>query len=309
MLMFFANNTNTILIMNRLLSLFISSLFLIIGIKTNAQSGLIISQPTGLRVMVVKTDLPLLKILLPGQSFSERGIEIEFPEHVTGLNEKTNKVEHLYLVTSRNNKRTLPIWRIEGNSLIYETAFNNNIRMIATARLESDGLRYTYKFINNSTVSYSNLQAVTCVKLYSAFSDTLLERTYVHHSNGFELLASETPQRLTMPLNKWIPCRYLVSYNWPVPSKRIEKDEDFITRYYKSRKADQPFIATISHDKNWIAATYTKETGNLWTNPERSCQHADPAITLKAGDTNTLELKTYILKGNLEQLLKVMPKK
>jgi len=295
--------------MKRLLYLSISSLFLTICTEPEAQSGLIISQPSGLKVLVVRTDLPLLKILLPGQPNTERGIEIEFPEHVTGLNEKTNKVEHLYLVTNRNNKRTMPSWRIEGNSLIYETEFDKSIKMIATARLESDGLRYTYKFINSSTVSYSKFQAVTCVKLYSTFSDTLLERTYVHHSNGFDLLASETPQRLTMPLNKWLPCRYLVSYSWPVPSKQIEKDEDSIIRYYKSRKVDQPFIATLSHDKNWIAATYTKETGNLWTNPERSCQHADPSITLKAGDTNTLELKTYILKGNLEQLLKLVTKK
>jgi hypothetical protein len=283
-----------------------SILFLMIGCKTKAQSGLVISDPSGLKVMVVRTDLPLLKILLPEQSASERGIEIEFPEHVTGLNEKTNKIEQLYLVTRNNNRRTLPTWRIEGNSLIYESVLDNSIKMIATARIEPDGVRYTYKFINNSTISYSNFQAVTCVKLYSVFSDTLLERTYVHHSTGFDLLASETPQRLTMPLNKWLPCRYLVSYTWPVNSKRIEKDEDDITRYHKSRKADQPFIATLSHDKKWIAATYTKETGNLWTNPERSCQHADPSITLKAGDTNTLELKTYILKGNLEQLLKMV---
>jgi len=155
-------------------------------------------------------------------------------------------------------------------------------------------------------ISYSNLQAVTCVKLYSLFSDTLLQRTYVHHSDGFDLMASETPQRLTMPLQKWLPCRYLVSYSWPVASKRMEKDEDFVTRYYKSRKSDKPFIATLSHDKTWIAATYTKETGNLWTNPERSCQHADPSINLNAGETKHLELKTFIIKGNLEQLLKIV---
>ena len=142
--------------------------------------------------------------------------------------------------------------------------------------------------------------------MYSLFSDTLLQRTYVHHSNGFDLLASETPERLTMSLQKWLPCRYLVSYTWPIPSKRIEKDEDSITRYYKSRKTDKPFIATLSHDKAWIAATYTKETGNLWTNPERTCHHADPAVTINAGQTKSFELKTFIVKGNLEQLLKIV---
>ena len=272
-----------------------------------SQPGLAISLPTGLKVMVIQKDFPLLKLLLPGQANSERGIEIEFPEHVTGLNETNKKIEHLYLVTNGNdNNRTLPVWRVEGNSLVYETELEGRVKMIATAHLEANGLRYTYKFINHSNISYQDLQAITCVKLYSLFSDTLLQRTYVHHSNGFDLMASETPERLTMSLQKWLPCRYLVSYTWPVPSKRIEKDEDSITRYYKSRKTDKPFIATLSQDKAWIAATYTKETGNLWTNPERSCQHADPAATINAGQTKIIELKTFIVKGGLEQLLKIV---
>lgn len=295
--------------LNPRLKIFILLLLLTASIITQAQSELFITQSTGLKVIVVRKDFPLIKILLPDQSFSERGIEIEFPEHVTGLNEKTNKVEHLYLVTNRNtNKGILPTWRVDGNALIYETEFDSMIRMIATAHLESDGLRYTYKFINHSNVSYRNFQAVTCVKLYSFFSDTLLQRTYVHHSDGFDLMASETPERLTMPLQKWLPCRYLVSYNWPVAPRRIEKGEDSITRYNKSRKADKPFIATYSHDKTWIAATCTKETGNLWTNPERSCQHTDPSISLKAGQTKSLELKTFVIRDNLEQLLKIINK-
>jgi hypothetical protein len=128
----------------------------------------------------------------------------------------------------------------------------------------------------------------------------------VHHSDGFDLMASETPERLKMPIQKWLPCRYLVSYTWPLSPKYIEKDSDDITRYHKSRKADKPFIATLSHDKKWIAATYTKETGNLWTNPERSCQHADPSTTLKTGQTKSIELKTFIIKGNLDHLLKII---
>jgi len=279
--------------------------YLFICISLPAQKEITLTEPkTGLRIIVINKDYPLLKILLPGQAASERGIEVEFPEHVTGLNEKTNNSEHLYLGSmGTRNKRTLPLWKVEGNTIKYETSLNDEIKMIATASLEDDGVRYTYKFTNNSTINYSNLQAVTCVKLYSAFSDTLLQRTYVHHTNGFDLLASETPGRLTMPLSKWLPCRYLVSYSWPVPAKLVQKDEDSVTRYNKSRKADKPFIATISHDKKWIAATYTSETGNLWTNPERSCQHADPSIFLKGGDTKSLELKTFIFQGGLDKLL------
>jgi hypothetical protein len=283
----------------------IGCLFLVASCTTRSQTQLSVSQPSGIKVIVIQKDFPLLKVLLPGQSTAERGIEIEFPEHVTGLNQKINQVEHLYLNTNGSTQRTIPTWHIDSNALVYETEFNN-ISMIATARLETDGLRFTYEFVNHSTIPYQNLQAVTCVKLYSAFSDTLLQRTYVHHPNGFDLLASETPERLSMSLQKWLPCRYLVSYNWPVPLNRIEKGEDAITRYNKSRKADKPFIATISHDNKWIAATYTKETGNLWTNPERSCQHADPAVDLKEGQTKKIELKTFIIKGDLDQLLKLV---
>lgn len=111
-----------------------------------------------------------------------------------------------------------------------------------------------------------------------------------------------------MPLQKWLPRRYLVSCKWPVNAKRIEKDEDAITRYYKSKKADKPFIATLSHNKKWVAATFTRETGNLWTNPERSCQHADPAINLKSGGTGSLELKIFVIEGSLSQLLSLINK-
>ena len=284
---------------------YILSYLFICHISFSAQNELTLTEhETGLRIIVINRDYPLLKILLPGQSPSERGIEVEFPEHVTGLNESTKSIEHLYLVTNgTRNKRTLPVWKVEANTLTYESDLSNEVKMIAKARLEKDGIRYTYEFINHSTISYTNFQAVTCVKLYSVFSDTLLQRTYVHHTNGFDLLAAETPERLRMPLNKWLPCRYMVSYSWPVPAKLVQKDADNITRYNKSRKADKPFIATISHDKKWIAATYTSETGNLWTNPERSCQHADPAIFLKAGDTKSLELKTFIFQGVLDKLL------
>lgn len=267
-----------------------------------------LTQPiSGLRVIVVNKTYPLLKILLPGQPVSERGIEVEFPEHVTGLNEHTATSEHLYLVTNGTaNKRTLPEWKAEGNTLMYETELNGNIKMIARVQLDANGVQYSYRFTNYSNITYQNLQAVTCVKLFSAFSDTLLERTYVHHTNGFDLLASETPERLTMPLQKWLPCRYLVSYTWPVAAKRIEKDGDGITRYNKLRRVDKPFIATLSHDKKWIAATYTDETGNLWTNPERSCQHADPAITLQPKETKSLRLTTFIYKGDLIEVLQLV---
>jgi hypothetical protein len=293
--------------MTRNAGIFFSLLLLIIGGITHAQPRLSLSRPDGLKVIVVNQKYPLIKVLLPNQPVTDRGIEIEFPEHVTGVNQKTGQSEHLYLVSMGNaNKRGMPVWRKAGDTLIYESRLDGAVNLVASVVIEQDGLRYTYKLTNRSNRAYQNLQAVTCVKLYSLFADILLERTFVHQQGGFDLLASETPERLTMGMDKWLPCRYLVSYSWPINPSYVQTGDDQITRYNKSKKADKPFIATLSHDKQWVAATYTKETGNLWTNPERSCQHADPAVNLDAGETKTLELKTFIIKGNLDQLLQLV---
>src|SRR5216117_4100586 len=106
-----------------------------------------------------------------------------------------------------------------------------------------------------------------------------------------------------------LPCRYLDSYTWPVPpaGKRVVKHGD-ITYYYASRPVDDPFVATVSQDGKWIAATFTRETGNVWTNPELTCQHADPETSLKARGTASLEGKTFVFMGTLEQFLEKIRK-
>ena len=277
-------------------------------LSASAQNELsLVDTKSGIKLLVVDKNYPMLRLLLPNQSEQERGIEIEFPEHVSGLNVQSALYEHLYLESRGNeNRRTLPEWTVSGNTISYRTILNGNVSLTAEAQLDSSGIRYTYTFTNHSNISYNHLQAVTCVKLYSAFSDTLLERTYVHHNNGFDLLASETPERLTMRLDQWLPCRYLVSFSWPLSEKRIEKDEDSITRYNKSRKVDLPVMATLSHDRKWVVATFTQETGNLWTNPERSCQHADPETTLNPNEIKALRLATFVYKGTLDMLFDLL---
>ncbi len=102
---------------------------------------------------------------------------------------------------------------------------------------------------------------------------------------------------------QWLPCRYLDSYKWPVPppDKRVEKKEG-ITYYNASRPVDEPFIATVSKGGRWVVATYAFDTGNVWSNPELTCQHADPSTELGPGETKHLELKTFVFQGSLEQL-------
>ena len=122
------------------------------------------------------------------------------------------------------------------------------------------------------------VQAITDPRLFqSFFRDVRLERTYVHRQGGFELLASDMPGRLTMPLDHWLPARYLASYTWPVPppGKGIVKAGG-ITYYNAPRPVDVPLIATVSPDGTWIAAYWNPNAGNGWTNPSLTCQPRIP---------------------------------
>jgi hypothetical protein len=231
---------------------------------------------------------------------------VVFPEHVTGREHGKTEPEHLYLWQPGQGGNR-PAWRRVGQSLEYEMDLKNHVHIVARATLEPDGVRYHYHFDSRGNAAYDMLQAITDPRLlYSIFSDVRLERTYVHRKEGFELLAIDMPARLAMPLNQWLPCRYMDSYTWPVPSpdKRVRKSEG-ITYYNASRPVDEPLIATVSQDGRWIAATWNPaETGNVWTNPELTCQHVDSDTSLLAGGTATLDVKTFVFEGTLEQVLK-----
>ncbi len=275
-----------------------------------APQALAVIQPASdLRLMVVpESASPRLRLLVPGHSDASQSFEVEFPEHAWGRERSTKAVERLYIETPFDRPRTDLVthffgWRQEGKSLVYEMDLKNKVTMRAEATLEPDGVRYTYTFTNYSATAYEELQAVTDPRLRGTFHDVFLERTYVHRDGRFELLASDTPQRLKMTETQWLPCRYLDSYEWPVPppDKRVEKKEG-ITYYNASRPVDEPFIATVSRDERWIVATYTLHTGNVWSNPELTCQHADPSTELNPGETKRVELKTFVLRGSLADL-------
>jgi len=264
----------------------------------------VVDPSSGLRLLVDSENvLPALRLALPGQPTS-KAILIIFPEHVTVREHGKSEAVHLYLWQPGRQGKPLE-WRRVGQSLEYEMELKGNVHMLARATLESDGVRYHYEFIHRSGVDYDMIQAISDPRLFrSIFRDVRLERTYVHRKGGFELLASDMPARLTMPLNHWLPARYLNSYTWPVPApeKRVVKGEG-ITYYNASRPVDEPFIATVSEDGKWIAATWNPDTGNVWTNPELTCQHADSETSLKTGGSATLGVKTFVFKGTLEQLL------
>jgi hypothetical protein len=146
--------------------------------------------------------------------------------------------------------------------------------------------------------------AITDPRFRTIFYDPRLQRTYVHHKDGFDLLASETPARLTMPLKDWFPVRYLASYTVPVPTDRVQHRDDGITYRYKSRPVDVPMVATLSTDGTWVASSFARDPGNVWSNPELTCQHVDPERRLPRDARAVYEVKVLIFKGSLEDALR-----
>ena len=262
-----------------------------------------IQNAAGLQLLVATEHTsPVLRVVLPGHPTSDRSIEILFPEHVTVVKQGQRSSQQLYLFSpGRGGDR--PLWRRSAGSLEYERDLRDGVHLLARATLEGDGVRFRYEVTNNSRVAYDMIYAPTDPRLTSIFHDVRLERTYVHHADGFDLLASETPRRLTIPLDQWLPARYLASFTWPIPAQRIERRDDGIPYYNKSRAVDMPFIATVSTYKAWVIASFARTAGNVWSNPELTCQHVDPQTSLSPGQRATIELKMLVIRGSLDDAL------
>src|SRR5262249_5625369 len=155
-----------------------------------------IQNARGLQLLVAAENAqPTLRVLLPGQLTSDRSIEVLFPEHVTAVKQGSSVAEQLYLFRPGPRGETVQ-WRRVGRSHEYQRDLPGGVRLLARATLEEDGVRFHYQFTNRSDVAYDMIYAVTDPRLTSLFHDVRLERTYVHHTGGFDLLASETPSRL-----------------------------------------------------------------------------------------------------------------
>lgn len=254
------------------------------------QLALGLKRADGLRLTIDSDNAdPVLLVTLPGESAST--VQVIFPEHVTALRQGAG-IEHLYMYRSGMD-RDRPAWKRIGQSLQYERELPHDIHMLARATMENDGVLFHYQFTNRSSVAWEMIYAVTDPRMKSILHDVRLERTYVHHANGFDFLASEAPQFS-------LPARFLASYTWPVPKERVEK-RDGITHYYKSRAVDEPLIATVSADGKWVAASFARTAGNVWSNPELTCQHVDPQKSLAAHATVTLEVKFLLMRGSLKE--------
>jgi hypothetical protein len=245
---------------------------------------------------------PALSVTVPDGPTDNRSFKILLPEHVTVRAHGESEGKHLYIFRPGTDGE-LPVWKRDGNSLEYAKDFGQ-IHFVALATLSDDGILFHYEFVNHSKTDYDMVTAVTDPRFRAVFYDPRLERTYVHTTGGFELLASDAPERLAVPLTEWFPVRYLASTTNPIPPDRVQRRSDGITYRYKSGRADVPMIATLSQDGSWVAATFSRHTGNVWNNPELTCQHADPEVPLANGGEVQVEEKILIFKGSLEDALR-----
>lgn len=268
-----------------------------------ASQTLDVRNSPGLRISVDTDDRnPALIIVVPDGPENARSSKILFPEHVTVRAHGQSEQQHLYIFRAGNQGYS-PEWKKSDNALEYTRDFGQ-ILFVARATLRDDGIIFHYEFANNSGIDYDVATAITDPRFHAVFYDPRLQRTYVHHKDGFDLLASETPGRLTTPLKDWFPARYLASYRVPVPKERVQHREDGITYYYKSRAVDVPMIATLSEDRTWVAASFARDPGNVWSNPELTCQHVDPEVPLPHNGHAAYEVKILIFKGSLEDALR-----
>lgn len=244
---------------------------------------------------------PALSVTVPDGPRDDRSFKILLPEHVTVRAHGDSEAKHLYVFQPGTDGES-PVWKRDGNSLEYAKDFGE-IHFVARATLSEDEILFHYEFVNHSKSDYDMVTAVTDPRFRAVFYDPRLESTYVHTTAGFELLASDAPERLTVPLTEWFPVRYMASYTNPIPQNRVQRRSDGITYRYRLGRIDVPMIATISHDGTWVAATFSHHAGNVWSNPELTCQHADPELPLAHYSEVQVEEKILIFKGSLEDAL------
>src|ERR1051326_254252 len=268
-------------------------------------TSLTLSAPSGVTMQVAEEhSAPSLWLSVPDEPSGRHAVLILLPEHLTVRRHNTSRAEHLYFWHPGKGVAR-PQWLRAGNALQYEKDLAPGIHFLVRASLQPDGVLVHYEVVNNSGIDFDSVKAITDPRMLSPlFHDVRLERTYVHEPGGFVLLAANMPDRVKMPLKAWLPNRYRISYSWPVEKERAQKQPDGITIFNAPGRSDEPVIATVSNDGQWIMATFLRNPGNLWTNPDLTCQHADMEIPLPHQSTGIIEEKITLFRGTLDDLLR-----
>ena len=147
---------------------------------------------------------PAVALFLPETKYPSAIVEM--PEHAWRKEKETDEQAWFYkMYTSDPALRGEVQWVRDGNTLSYSMKTPSGFTLNSKASLEADGVAITHEVTSNSVSHLAAVQATTCVKLYRPFSDVFLERTYVHHPEGLELIASETPDRFGKNAEEWLP--------------------------------------------------------------------------------------------------------
>lgn len=256
---------------------------------TEAQSGLRLER-------FGNPQRPAVALFLPG--IPDPSVVIEMPEHAWRKAVPGGPQEWFYRrFSSEPEVKGQVKWTQSADRLGFTMDTALGYILHSTARLQADGVEIAHEISHPSVKQHAAMQAVTCVKLYRPFTDVFLDRTYVHHAEGLDLIASETKGRTGKNAEEWLPCRYIarVGKNG-LGEYRVEK-LDGITRYFKAKPADVAFLATESPAGDWTAATFARGCGSVFTNPARTCHHTDPEIKDVSNGKASFRLKVFLVKG------------
>ena len=242
---------------------------------------------------------PAVAVFLP--SSANVAAVIEMPEHAWRKKKDAGEEQAWFyrMYGADASTRAEVRWSRSGEALSYEMRAGSGFVMHCQAKLEDDGVAIDYGIESGSEPMLAAAQAVTCVKLYRPFTDVFLERTYVHLPGGLELIAADSPDRLTQNAEEWLPCRYIARVGRDAPTSPYRSERlDGVTRHFKGRSADIPFLATESEPRGWTACTHTLSAESVFTNPARTCQHADPVVLGITNGKARLRLKVYFVRGS-----------
>ena len=73
---------------------------------------------------------------------------------------------------------------------------------------------------------------------------------------------------------------------------------------FRRKKAGRLVVlSAIGLTSAWVIASFARTAGNVWSNPELTCQHVDPQTSLSPGQRATIELKLLVFRGSLDAAL------
>jgi|GEM_PF-6337026 len=271
---------------------------LTIGIGGTAFASTMASAEPGIRIARHgEPQRPAIAVFLP--DVESPSAVIEMPEHAWRKEKPGDEPQWFYkMYGSDPSLRGRVEWSNTAAALSFAMQTPSGFELRSTATAEADGVSIVHEVLHEAVPALAAIEAVTCVKLYRPFTDVFLDRTFVHRPEGLELIASDAPGRSGKNAEEWLPCRYIarVGKNAPAQPYRAEK-EGGVTRHFKSSAADVAFLATESSPAGWTAATFARDCDSVFTNPARTCHHADPVAKNATGGRTRLRLKVFFVRG------------